>query len=52
MKRILFTLASFFMVSVAGLLKAQSEADQLLIFRNTGEVNLLYSNEIDSIVCS
>lgn len=28
---------------------AQSEDDQLLIFRNTGETNLLYQSEIDSI---
>lgn len=28
---------------------AQSDDDQLLIFRNTGETNLLYQSEIDSI---
>lgn len=28
---------------------AQSEDDQLLIFRNTGETNLLYQSQIDSI---
>lgn len=31
---------------------AADENDQLLIFRNTGEVNLFYASEVDSIVCS
>lgn len=31
---------------------AADESDQLLIFRNTGEVNLFYASEVDSIVCS
>lgn len=31
---------------------AQTDDEQVLVFRNTGEVNLLYSNEIDSIVHS
>ena len=35
-----------------GVTHAQNEDEQLLIFRNTGEVNLLYSSEVDSIVCS
>lgn len=33
-------------------LKAQTDDDQLLFFRNTGEVNLFYTSRIDSIVCS
>lgn len=33
-------------------IQAQNENEQVLVFRNTGEVNLLYSNKIDSIVCS
>lgn len=28
------------------------ENDQLLVFRNTGEINLFYASEVDSIVCS
>lgn len=31
---------------------AQSEDEQVLVFRNTGEVNLFYSSELDSVVCS
>ncbi len=31
---------------------AADENDQLLVFRNTGEVNLFYASEVDSIVCS
>lgn len=31
---------------------AADENDQLLVFRSTGEVNLLYASEVDSIVCS
>ena len=31
---------------------AADESDQLLVFRNTGEVNLFYASEVDSIVCS
>lgn len=31
---------------------SQNEDEQVLVFRNTGEVNLFYSAEIDSIVCS
>lgn len=31
---------------------AQDDSEQVLIFRNTGEVNLLFASEIDSIVCS
>lgn len=49
-KRIVITILSIF--SFLNYLYAQNEAEQLLVFRNTGEVNLLYSNEIDSIVCS
>lgn len=32
--------------------KAQSDDEQVLIFRNTGEVNLFFTSEIDSIVMS
>lgn len=31
---------------------AQTDDEQVLVFRNIGEVNLLFSSEIDSIVCS
>lgn len=31
---------------------AQTYDEQVLVFRNTGEVNLLYNSKIDSIVCS
>ena len=31
---------------------AQDDSGQVLIFRNTGEINLLFASEIDSIVCS
>lgn len=31
---------------------AQTDSEQVLVFRNTGEINLLYASEIDSIVCS
>ena len=30
---------------------AQNDSEQVLIFRNTGEINLLFTTEIDSIVC-
>ena len=33
-------------------LMAQSEGEQVLVFRNTGEVNLFYSDRLDSVVCS
>lgn len=36
----------------AALSFAADESDQLLVFRNTGEVNLFYASEVDSIVCS
>lgn len=49
MKRLLLFL---FIILGYGWVHAQNEEEQLLIFRNTGEVNLLYSNEVDSIVCS
>lgn len=49
MKRLCLFLIVILNVGVA---HAQNEDEQLLIFRNTGEVNLLYSNEVDSIVCS
>lgn len=32
--------------------KAQSDDEQVLVFRNTGEVNLFFTSEIDSIVMS
>ena len=48
--RIITTILSIF--ALANLSFAQNENEQVLIFRNTGEANLLYSNEIDSIVCS
>lgn len=50
MKRLTLTIA----LAAAGLWQAaaQAEADQVLVFRNTGEVNLLYASEIDSITVS
>lgn len=33
-------------------LVAQSEGEQVLVFRNTGEVNLFYSDRLDSVICS
>lgn len=33
-------------------LMAQSEGEQVLVFRNTGEVNLFYSDRLDSVICS
>ena len=31
---------------------AQTDGEQVLVFRNTGDINLFYSSEIDSIVVS
>lgn len=43
-------LASISLLTVSGLhVSAQSVDEQVLIFRNTGEVNLLYHSQIDSI---
>ncbi len=33
-------------------LMAQGEGEQVLVFRNTGEVNLFYSDCLDSVICS
>ena len=52
MKRILSTILLSVICLSASFIHAQDEADQLLIFRNTGEVNLLYSSKVDSIACS
>lgn len=52
MRRVLSTIVIFAITLLCGNVYAQTETDQLLVFRNTGEVNLLYSNEIDSVVCS
>ena len=52
MKRIISTVILSVTSMFGGMMYAQNETEQLLIFRNTGEVNLLYSNEVDSIVCS
>lgn len=52
MRRVLSTIVIFAITLLCGNVYAQTENDQLLVFRNTGEVNLLYSNEIDSVVCS
>lgn len=41
-----------FLFSLLNPTNAQDETEQVLVFRNTGEVNLLYANEIDSIVYS
>ena len=52
MRRVLSIIVLFAITLLCGNVNAQTENDQLLVFRNTGEVNLLYSNEIDSVVCS
>ena len=52
MKRILSTLLLSVIYISGSFIHAQDESEQLLIFRNTGEVNLLYSSKVDSIVCS
>ena len=52
MRRVLSIIVLFAITLLCGNVYAQTENDQLLVFRNTGEVNLLYSNEIDSVVCS
>lgn len=49
MKRILYILTCFVLSMMTLQGYAQSLDDQLLIFRNTGETNLLYQSEIDSI---
>lgn len=49
MKRILYILTCFVLSMMTQQGNAQSLDDQLLIFRNTGETNLLYQSEIDSI---
>lgn len=49
MKRILFTLSLLFNILT---LFSQDETNQVLVFRNTGEVDLLYSENIDSIIFS
>lgn len=48
--RMLWQLCLFGILLIGTNAYAQSEDDQLLIFRNTGEVNLLYQSEIDSIM--
>ena len=52
MRRILSTLLLSVICISGSFIHAQDESEQLLIFRNTGEVNLLYSSKVDSIVCS
>lgn len=49
MKRLISII--FMVVSVLGL-HAQNEEDQVLVFRHTGEVNLFYQSELDSITLS
>lgn len=44
----IFCLCCLFLTNVV--VHAQSEDNQVLIFRNTGETNLLYQSEIDSIM--
>lgn len=48
MKRILFIL----LATVFAIGSFAQEDTQILVFRNTGEVNLFYSSELDSIFCS
>lgn len=47
-KSMLFLLTTICFLS----LYAQETVEQVLVFRNTGEVNLFYSDRLDSIVCS
>lgn len=43
----------FLLLTLLGLpLMAQDDSEQVLVFRNTGEVNLFFSSELDSVVCS
>ena len=49
MKRIILFISILFGFSP---LFAQEEAEQVLVFRNTGEVNLFYTSELDSIALS
>lgn len=49
MKKLLYFLTCFALSVMIQQGYAQSLDDQLLIFRNTGETNLLYQSEIDSI---
>lgn len=49
-KRMLLVLTAI--LTVAAQAVAQTDDEQVLIFRNTGEINLLFTSEIDSIVCS
>lgn len=48
MRKYLVLFATLFTLS----LTAQDAAQQVLVFRNTGEVNLFYSDRLDSVVCS
>lgn len=43
---LLIAISTFFVAS------AQDRGEQVLVFRNTGEINLFYSNQLDSIVLS
>lgn len=49
-KKLMLLLAAMLLGTVTA--AAQTDDEQVLVFRNTGEVNLLYASEIDSIVCS
>lgn len=51
-KYIYIIIVSYIYASFNICVHAQGEAEQMLVFRNTGEVNLLYSSQVDSIVCS
>jgi len=48
MRKYLVVFATLFTLS----LTAQDAVQQVLVFRNTGEVNLFYSDRLDSVVCS
>lgn len=50
MNRIL--IIAFIFLGYISSIAAQDESEQVLVFRSTGEVNLFYSNQIDSIECS
>lgn len=45
-------LTAIITIHLSILLYAQDDISQILIFRNTGEVNLIWSNELDSICLS
>lgn len=51
MNRLIHRIASFLLLGMMScLVNAQSADEQILIFRNTGETNLLWQSQLDSII--